>query len=174
MQGGGGAAAGGQPTAPARPPAGGAVPPSGVLDFSELARSAADPKAVVRQVCQTSGFAVEEQGDFWQVSVPIGGLRKQLVTVRFDEKDPQGNAIVSYQSSCGPATDQTAPTLLRYNTKMVHGAFAVQKVGDIEMVVIQANQLADMLNPLGVTQVLTAVAWQADQVEEKMLGTDSF
>jgi membrane protease subunit (stomatin/prohibitin family) len=155
-------------------PAAGASPVPGVLDFSELARSAADPKAVVRQVCQSSGYAVDEQGDAWQVTVPIGGLRKQLVTVRFDQKDAQGNSIVTYQSACGPATDQTAPTLLRYNTKMVHGAFAVQKIGEMEMVVIQANQLADMLNPMGVTQVLTAVAWQADQVEEKMLGTDSF
>jgi membrane protease subunit (stomatin/prohibitin family) len=155
-------------------PAAGAGPVPGVLDFSELARSAADPKAVVRQVCQSSGYAVDEQGDAWQVTVPIGGLRKQLVTVRFDQKDAQGNSIVTYQSACGPATDQTAPTLLRYNTKMVHGAFAVQKIGEMEMVVIQANQLADMLNPMGVTQVLTAVAWQADQVEEKMLGTDSF
>ena len=107
------------------------------------------------------------------MTVAIGGLRKQVVAVRFDQTDAQGHAIVTYQSSCGPATDQTAPTLLRYNTKMVHGAFAVQKVGEMEMVVIQANQLADMLNPIGVTQVLTAVAWQADQVEEKMLGTDS-
>jgi hypothetical protein len=56
---------------------------------------------------------------------------------------------------------------------MVHGAFAVQKVGDAEMVVIQANQVADMLNVVGVAQVLSAVAWQADQVEEKMAGTDS-
>ena len=42
-----------------------------------------------------------------------------------------------------------------------------------EMVVIQANQVADMLNVVGVAQVLSAVAWQADQVEEKMARTDS-
>ena len=96
------------------------------------------------------------------------------MTVRFDQKDTQGHPIVTYQSSCGPANNETALTLLRYNTKMVHGAFAVQKIGDTEMVVIQANQLVDMLNVVGVTQVLTAVAWQADQVEEQMMGTDSF
>ena len=50
---------------------------------------------------------------------------------------------------------------------------AVQKVGDSEMVMIQTNQLVDMLNVVGVTQVLSAVAWQADQVEEKMVGTDT-
>ena len=62
---------------------------------------------------------------------------------------------------------------MRYNTQMVHGAFAIQKIGDAETVVIQANQLADMLNIVGVNQVLSAVAWQADQVEEQMMGTDS-
>jgi hypothetical protein len=168
-------AAGGAPTAAARPAAGaaGTAPAFGV-DFSELTRATVDPKAVVRQVCQTSGYALEEQGDAWQVTATIGGLRKQMVTVRFDQKDAQGHAIVTYQSSCGPSNEQTALTLLRYNTKMVHGAFAVQKVGETEMVVIQANQLADMLNVVGVTQVLTAVAWQADQVEEKLMGSDSF
>jgi hypothetical protein len=156
---------------PARPAQGAGA--SG-LDFSELAKTTTEPKAIVRQVCQGSGYAVSEEDDVWQVTVPISGLRKQVVNVRFDQKDSQGHPIVTYQSSCGPANDQTALTLLRYNTKMVHGAFAVQKVGDAEMVVIQANQLVDMLNVVGVTQVLTAVAWQADQVEEKMMGSDSF
>ena len=158
-------------TAQPRGPAGAA--PAGI-DFSELAKTTSDPKAIVRQVCQGSAYNVSEQGDVWQVTVPISGLRKQVVSVRFDQKDTQGHPIVTYQSSCGPANDQTALTLLRYNTKMVHGAFAVQTVGNTEMVVIQANQLVDMLNVVGVTQVLTAVAWQADQVKEKMMGTNSF
>ncbi|MEX2142685.1 MAG: SPFH domain-containing protein [Pirellulales bacterium] len=174
-----GGAAGAAPAVPPRtsatPSAGAPVAASGGLglDFSELARTTTDPKTVVRQVCESSGYAVEEQGDAWQVTVPIGGLRKQVVTVRYDQKDPQGHPIVAYQSSCGPVNEQTALTLLRYNTKMVHGAFAVQKVGETEMVMIQANQLVDMLNVIGVTQVLSAVAWQADQVEEKMMGTDT-
>ncbi len=174
--------AGGQAgAAPAARPATSPAPAAGApaaaggfgLDFSELARTTTDPKAIIRQVCQSAGYAVDEQGDVWNVTVPIGGLRKQLVAVRFDQKDPQGHPIVAYQSSCGPVNEQTALTLLRYNTKMVHGAFAVEKVGDTEMVMIQANQLVDMLNVVGVTQVLSAVAWQADQVEEKMIGTDT-
>jgi hypothetical protein len=31
-----------------------------------------------------------------------------------------------------------------------------------------------MVTPLGVSQVLNAVAWQADQVEEKLMGSDEF
>ena len=41
-----------------------------------------------------------------------------------------------------------------------------------EMIVIQTNQLAETADPLEVTRVLTSIAWQADRVEEKLLGTD--
>ena len=62
--------------------------------------------------------------------------------------------------------------LLRYNTKIVHGAFAVVDQGSGDEVVIQANQLAETADPMEVTRVLTSIAWQADKVEEKLLGTD--
>ena len=52
---------------------------------------------------------------------------------------------------------------------LVHGAFAVTTVGGQELVVVQANQLVEGLHPLDVTRLLTAVAWQADKVEEKLL-----
>jgi hypothetical protein len=60
--------------------------------------------------------------------------------------------------------------LLRYNTKLLHGAFAVEKVGGAEMVVLAANQLADTIDPLEVSRVLTAIAWQADKVEQQLMG----
>jgi hypothetical protein len=56
----------------------------------------------------------------------------------------------------------------------VHGAFAVQTTDSGEMVVIQANQLADTADVLEVTRVMTAVAWQADKVEQKLMGGDQF
>lgn len=157
-------------------PATAAAGAAGGLDFSQLAPAirTADPKAVVREVAQTSGYTIQEHGESWDITVQIGGLRKQVVTVRFDQKDPQGHAIVSYRSSCGPATDKNAMALLRYNNQMVHGAFAIDKVGESDMILIQANQLAEMLTPISVSQVLSAVAWQADQVEEKLMGGDQF
>jgi hypothetical protein len=42
------------------------------------------------------------------------------------------------------------------------------------MVVVQANQLAQAADALELTRVITAIAWQADKVEEKLLGGDSF
>ena len=63
--------------------------------------------------------------------------------------------------------------LLRYNAKLVHGAFAFEKVGDHEMVTLQESLLADSLTGPLVSQVLTAIAWQADKIEEKLTGKDA-
>ena len=75
--------------------------------------------------------------------------------------------MVNCWSICGPVSEKNAMTLLRYNTKMLHGAFAVRKVNGGEMTVIQANQLVDTADPLEVTRVINSIAWQADKVEEK-------
>ena len=80
--------------------------------------------------------------------------------------------MVNYWSICGPASPKNAMTLLKYNTQMLHGAFAARNVGTAEMVVLQANQLAETLDPLEVSRVLSAIAWQADQVEQKLVGGD--
>jgi hypothetical protein len=102
----------------------------------------------------------------------VGSLRKQTLTVDFSAKDPDGNAVIAYSSICGPASPQNAMLLLKFNQQMVHGAFAIHGTPAGDMVVIQANQLADMANPLEVTRLVTAVAWQADKAEEKLSGKD--
>jgi len=171
-------------TPPAAPIAGAAAAAAGTaagaaggLDFGDLAPAAAaapDPKQIVRSVVDSAGWRIQEAGNALQVTVPIGALRKQTVTVDFDGKDEEGHNVISYTSICGPVSEKNAMALLRYNMKMVHGAFAVQNTGSGEMVVVQANQLADTADPLEVTRVMTAVAWQADKVEEKLGGGDQF
>ncbi len=99
-------------------------------------------------------------------------LRKQRVTVEFGQKDADGNAIVNYWSVCGPFLEKNAAALLQYNTSTIHGAFAVKTIADKQMVVLQTNQPADTISALEVSKVLAAIAWQADQVEQKLLGTD--
>jgi len=146
---------------------------AGGMNFDALSAAAPDPKDLVRNVVQSAGWQLEEAGDGWHVTVPIGSLRKQVVTVDFSAKDEEGNAIVSYSSVCGPATPKNAMVLLRFNQKMVHGAFAVQTTPSGDVVVVQANQLADTADPLEVTRTITAVAWQADQAEEKLTGGDN-
>jgi len=141
-------------------------------DFGDLAPVTSDPKSMVRNVASSAGYTINESGDTLQITVPIGALRKQLVTVEFGQTDKSGHSMVNYWSICGPLSEQNALALLRYNTKMLHGAFAARTIGTAEMVVLQANQLAETLDPLEVSRVLSAIAWQADQVEQKLVGGD--
>ncbi|HRF00888.1 MAG TPA: SPFH domain-containing protein [Pirellulaceae bacterium] len=132
----------------------------------------ADPKELVRNVIRSANWTVDEQGDVWTVTVPISSLRRQKVEIAFGAKDPAGHPLVNFRSTCGPATPENAMLLLQFNSQLVHGAFAVEKTSSGDMVRVVANQLADTMTLLDVNKVITAVAWQADQAEEKLLGTD--
>ncbi|MCE9556934.1 MAG: SPFH domain-containing protein [Planctomycetes bacterium] len=134
---------------------------------------AADPKALVRAVAQSSGYAVAESGDTWQITVPVGSLRKQVVRVTFNQPGPEGQALIRYVSVCGAASPEQAMALLRQNTQLAHGAFAIVNEGAGDTIVLTTNQLADTADPLGVMRVLTAVAWQADKAEEQLGAGDN-
>jgi len=150
-------------------------PAAGGLNFDALSSSTTDPKQLVRTVLQSIQEArIDEQGDLWNVSIPIGSLRKQTVAIDFSRRDEGGHAIIAYSATCGPATPQNALLLLRFNEQMVHGAFAVKQTSSGDMVVVQANQLADTADPLEITRLVTAVAWQADRAEEKLTGGDQY
>ena len=164
------AKAAGVPPAPGAP--GGGAAAGGGLDFGDLKGATTDARALVRSVVQAAGYTLEEAGDRWQVTVPISSLRKQLVQIEFGGKDDQGNEIVRYTSTCGPLLESNALPLLRYNTQLVHAAFATKQISGQEMVILQSNQLANAIEPLSVTRVLTAIAWQADKVEEKLQTMD--
>ena len=162
-------------TAPATAAAGAAAGAAAAgPDFAALAPVTTDPKSMVRGVAQAAGYKIAESGNTMRITVPIGSLRKQLVTIEFGQTDESGHSMVGYWSICGPVTEKNAMSLLRYNTQLLHGAFAARQVGGAEVVVIQANQLAETLDPLEVSRVLSAVAWQADQVEQKLLGGDEY
>jgi membrane protease subunit (stomatin/prohibitin family) len=142
------------------------------MDFSNLASESVDARQMVRSVISAADYKLDETADSWRVTVPIGSLRKQAVTVEFGQSDEDGHPIVSYTSICGPFNDKNAAALLRYNTQMLHAAFAVQSVAGQDMIVLRANQLAATLDPAAVARALPAIAWQADKVEEKLVGRD--
>jgi len=141
-------------------------------DFGDLAPATVDPKAVIRSVIQAAGYTLDESAEVWQITVPLQALRKQRVTVDFGQQDPSGNPLVAFWSICGPAAEKNAMSLLRYNTKMVYGAFAIREVAGTPRVVLQANQLANTLDPLSVSRIFSAIAWQADKVEQRLVGED--
>ncbi len=157
----------------AQPQSGPAIPTASVVpgpDFSSLAAPRTDPKQLIRSVAQSAGWQITENGDRWQLVLSVGPLRKQTVTANFAARDPEGHAVVSFTSTCGVASEANAMNLLRLNTQMVHGAFAVERSEAGELIVLQSNHLAETLDPLEVTRVVTALAWQADRAEEQLGG----
>ncbi|MCE9545983.1 MAG: SPFH domain-containing protein [Planctomycetia bacterium] len=163
-------AAGPASAAPAPPAA--AAPAVAAATAAEVKQISADPKALVRLAAQSAGYPIIEQGDAWQITVPVGALRKQMVRVTFNEPDAQGHAMIRYSSTCGIVAPENAMAVLRMNTQLVQGAFAVTNQGAGEVLVLTANQLADTADALSITRVLTAVAWQADRAEEQLGGKD--
>jgi hypothetical protein len=146
----------------------------GGMDFSGLSRAAVsqsvDPKQLIRSVAKSASWQLLESGDAWQIVIPVGPLRKQTVTVRFDQKDQEGHPLVSYSSVCGPSTPENALQLLKFNAQMVMGAFGVESTESGDMVVVCASQLAATSTALDVSRTITSIAWQADKVEEKLVG----
>lgn len=173
-------------------PAAGAVP-SGMgpasmaagagIDFSQLQpfgspfgggpAAARDPRPMLRSVVQASGWNLQEQGDLWTITVPISPLRKQIVNVDFSRKGQGGHALIAYSSTCGPATERNATALLRFNTQLIHGAFAIHSTPSGDIIVLQANQLADAATAFEMNQIINSIAWQADKVEETLGGPDT-
>jgi hypothetical protein len=133
-----------------------------------------DAQGLVRQIADSSGWTIDQSDAVWKLRVPIGPLRQQVVTVRFDRHDSNGHPVISMSSPCGVATEETAMALLRYNRQLVHAAFAIESGESGEMIVLQANQLTDTADLLEVTRALTAIAWQADETERQLLGEDQF
>lgn len=161
------------PAAPAAKPAGPPQPgPWTQADFNQLAPVASDPKAIIRSVATAAGYTIEESEPAWRIVVSVGPLRKQTLYVEFGPPDEAGHSMVSYWSVCGPSTETNAPLLLKYNAKTVHGAFAIKEIEGREMIVLQAGQLAEAVNPLEASRILAAIAWQADQVEQKLQPDD--
>jgi membrane protease subunit (stomatin/prohibitin family) len=144
--------------------------PNGLPSFDQLGPAVKDPRPIVRAVVQGSSWQLQETETVWTVTVPVGPLRKQHVNITFGDRDSDGHEIVRYASTCGPSSPDAALLLLKYNTQMIYGSFAVQSSSSGDLVVVQANQLVGTMNVLDVTRIITSIAWQADKVEEKLLG----
>lgn len=146
------------------------------LNFDSLRpASAPSPKDLIRNVAQQSQWNMEQTSeDRWVITLEVGSLRKQKVQIRFDEKDASGQSLIKFLSVCGPLVPENTSLLLQFNSQMVYGAFAVDKTDSGDMVVVQSNQLADTLDSLEITKIISAIAWQADQAEQSLTGEDNF
>lgn len=157
-------------------PAGAAVIPGIPEAPAELTPVAPDKDTVlsmIRSTAEAAGHVVEPYADGLRITVSVRRLRKQFVYVEFVEPKQEHGAFVRFWSVCGPAGEKNAVALLRYNARLLYGAFAFHKVGGQDMIVLQANVLTEGLTPAEASRMTSAIAWQADAVEEKLTGQDA-
>ena len=176
------------PTPPPGPPSGSpvpsippAVPVAELADRSaapspppEPSSTASDPLQLVRTIASQSGYQVEGTTNTLKLTVPLGNLRKQVVWCTHEQPQDEGQRIVRFWSVCGPASEKNAAMLLRHNAQLAFGAFAFQKLGNQEFIVIQTSVPAESLTLVDVARIIPALAWQADRFEEKLSGEDVF
>ncbi len=124
----------------------------------------------IRSVGRQLGWVIDESQHAWKLTLSIGPLRKQDVNIDFSGIDEAGHRLVSIWSTCGAVDPSNALSLLRYNSQIVHGAFAINTVNGVDLLVIRGNVLADTADLLELTRTITAVAWQADQIETQLVG----
>ncbi|MGQ9563909.1 MAG: SPFH domain-containing protein [Thermogutta sp.] len=136
--------------------------------------AAIDPLKLVRTVANQSGYQVEERPNLLKLTVPLGGLRKQVVWCRHEETEGGGQKMVRFWSVCGPASEQNAAMLLRHNAQLAFGTLAFQKMENQEFIVLQALLPADSLTLVDVARIIPSLAWQADRFEENLSGEDVF
>ena len=106
-----------------------------------------------------------------QVVVPLASSRRQRVFVELNRKDQDGNAMIGIWSPCGAINPAAALTILRNNDSVVHGAFAMKRVDDGEILVLKSNLLSNLTNAGELAKIISAVAWQADEVEQQLSGS---
>ncbi|HOM16822.1 MAG TPA: SPFH domain-containing protein [Thermoguttaceae bacterium] len=183
---GGGAASGA--AGPMLPPAGPATPlgpaaaagaagagsAAGAAGAAASTPTAVDPKVLVQAVAQAAGYQLDTSGPTWQVTVPVGPLRKQLLHVEFPSAQAGTASALAVWTLCGPARPDSALELLQYNAQLMYGALAVREIQGAPTVVLQAMLPLAGLDPVALTRTLSAVAWQADQLEEKLTGQDAY
>lgn len=143
------------------------------LDISSapIPRGERSAKDKLRQVAAKSGYEVQEIGEDFTLTVMVGALRRQQVHVGFSQRDDSGYPITQIWSGCGIVSPSNAMALLRSNKTLLYGAFAIQTRPDgSDLLVIQANLLTETLEPMELSRCISAIAFQADQIEDQISG----
>jgi membrane protease subunit (stomatin/prohibitin family) len=155
---------------PSGSPAAGAMPK---LDFSAM--KPATQEDLMHQVQELANHLkcpLEKLEDSSVVmTVPLATSRRQRVFLELDRKDHDGNRVLGIWSTCGAINPTAAMTVLRNNDAMIYGAFAMRKINGSDVLVLRCNLLADLTNIGEIAKVVSAIAWQADEIEQQLTGT---
>jgi len=143
------------------------------LDFSSAKpASSGDLTTMIERLAKQFCWTLEEtEKDCYSAIVSLASARRQKVYFELDRKDHDGNRVIGIWSACGTINPSAAMTVLRNNDSVVHGAFAIRRLPDGEVLVLRANLMADLTDAGEIAKIVSAIAWQADQVEQQLSGS---
>lgn len=127
-----------------------------------------DTTRVLRGLVQRTGFEASPAGHGWRVVVPLQLDRRQAVYAGYAGTGPDGRAILSLVSVCGPADDRDARKLLKLNARAVEGHFAIRVLRGEEYFVVIENLYADALDPVDPRGLVRRIAETADGLEDRL------
>lgn len=150
-----------------------AAAPQQHLDFSAARpASAEDLLTQLQRMSQQFGWTLEETDkNVYSAIIPLASSRRQRIFLELDRKDLDGNRVLGIWSTCGIINPSAAMTVLRNNDSVVHGAFAIRRMPDGEVLVLRSNLFADLTDAGEIAKIISAIAWQADQVEQQLSGS---
>jgi hypothetical protein len=128
----------------------------------------ADVERLIHALVVGSGFEASPAGHGWRVVVPLWLDRRQAVYIGRAGTDPEGRAILSLVSVCGPANDRDTRILLKMNARTVEGHFAIKVLRGEEYFVYIHNlpaESAALLDPAGLVR---RIAEAADSLEDRL------
>jgi len=142
-----------------------APPPSEMTDRTYGLRELA-------QGCAKEGCrVVAPHGAGFAIHVRIDDTRSQTVYV-LPHQRRDGTSLVRVYSPCGEPADEVLRWAMRSNAKLVHCAFAVERIEEKEEVVLVNNFVHGKATPATVKASVKEIAFYADWLEKKLTGLD--
>jgi len=128
---------------------------------------------LVRQALEGLAREVQQAGEVFVARIPRGDQRYQTVNINPSDKDRDGNAVVTIDTICGPASKGHHEWALRQNLELPFGAIALRNVADIPHFVIVHRLIRQTADPLAVREAVENIARWGDAIEKALCEQDT-
>ncbi len=127
-----------------------------------------DVSRLVQEFVNRSRQEVSPSGRGWRLVVPLSLDRRQAVYVGTGGTDAFGRALVSLVSVCGPVNDRDCRRLLKLNSRIVEGHFAIRVLRGEEYFVVIENLAVNALATVDSQALVQRIAEMADSLEDRL------
>ena len=127
-----------------------------------------DTTRLIHAIVSRSGFEASLSLNSWRLIVPLPLDRRQAVYLGFAGNDPEGRTIVSLVSVCAPVDDRHSRNLLKMNSRLVEGHFAIKNLRGEDYFVVIENLAVDNADTIDAASLVRRIAETADGLEDRL------